>query len=114
MKNTYGQLYNQYTKINPKYLFELREKIFHLKHIHQVCIQEKISNEDIKINSQNLDEKLQRKNNRISFRINEILLKFKQIDRDFQENNKHIQTLGKYFVVIEYFILILIIRKSTQ
>jgi hypothetical protein len=96
LKNTHEQLSNQYTKINPKNLFELQEKIVQLKQIHQVCIEEKMNNEEMKINYQNLDEKLQRKTNRISFRINEILQKFKEIDRNFQENNKYIQTLGKH------------------
>ena len=106
MKNTHEQFYNQYTKINPKNLFELREKIVQLKEIHRVCIEETTRNEQMKINYQNLDEKIQRKNNRISFRINEILQKFKQTDRNFQENHKHIQTLGKLILITTQFSLL--------
>ncbi len=104
LKNTHEQFYNQYTKINPKNLFELREKIVQLREIHRICSEEKVRNEQMKVNYQNFDEKIQRKNNRISFRINEILQKFKLTDRNFQENHKHIQTLGKFILIIESFL----------
>jgi len=80
--------------INPKNLFELRQKLHHLRQVHQNCIQQKNLNEYTKNNYQNLDEQLQRKNNRISIRIKQILKRMKQNDINFKENYKHIQTLG--------------------
>jgi len=104
LKNSLDQLYNQYKKINPKNLFELRQTILHLKQIHQTCIQQKMICEYTKNNYQNLDEQLKRKNNRISIRINQILKRIKQNDIDFKENYKHIQILGKEIFMIILFL----------
>ncbi len=98
LKNSFEQLSNECIKINPKNLFELREKINHLKHIHQNCIQEKNLYEYTKNNYENLNEKFQRKNNQISIRINQIFKRIKQIYKNFKDNSNHIQTLGKYFL----------------
>jgi hypothetical protein len=93
LKNSFEQLSNQYTNINPKNLFELRQRIHYLKQIHQNFIQQNNLYQYTKNNYQNLDEQLQRKNNRISIRIKQILKRIKQNDIDFKENYKHIQTL---------------------
>ncbi len=97
LKNFVEQLYQQYTKINPNHLLELRQEILHLRQTHQTFIQQKLLYQYTKNNYQNIDGRLQIKNNRIANRIKNILNRIQQNEIDFKDNYEHIQTLGKLF-----------------